>query len=97
MSNVLELGELSKERSGVGLANVVLESMVDVVDAFLVNRPSVSRVGLVVRSLLVVRSASITDVPMYFLLPISVDLDALRVVQATLITRWMGPCGCRRS
>jgi len=78
----------------VGLANIVLESMVDVVDTFLVNQPSVSRVGLVVRLLLVVRSASVTDVPMYFLLPISVDLDALHVVQATLITRWMGPCRC---
>ena len=58
----LDLGEFSEEGSGVRLSRVVLESRVDVVDAFLVNRPRVSRVGLVVGPLLVVRSASVTDI-----------------------------------
>jgi len=62
MSNRLELGEFSEEGSCVRLSKVVLESRVDVVDAFLTNRPRVSRVGLVVGPLLVVRSASVTDV-----------------------------------
>jgi len=61
MLNRLELREFSDEGSGVRLSGVSPKLKVDVVDEFLVNRPSESRVGLVDGPLLVVRSASVTN------------------------------------
>ena len=61
MSSRLILGEVSKE-GGVRLSRGVLESKVDVVYAFLMNRPDESLVGLGVGPLLFVRSASVANV-----------------------------------
>ena len=62
--NRLELGEFSEDGSVVRLLKVIFESRDDVVDAFLVKRPTEFRVGigLVVGPLPLVWSASITDI-----------------------------------
>ena len=55
------MGELPEDGSVVRLSRVVLESMDSVVDVGRINRPSESRVGLVVGPSRVVWFASVTD------------------------------------
>jgi len=78
--------EAIDDSSGVRLE--LLESRVDAVDDLLVNRPKGSRcLGPVL-----IWSASVAYVPKpsCCVLPSSYKSYSLRVVQATLITRWIG-------